>query len=109
MLSVNIYNNVLYAGGPCLHLGGETTRSLGAFPLSLVGSPAITANSMRYAGGGVQFELKALGVPQATVLVSSNLNNWTLLQTVPLVGGIGLFTDPSVLSFRSRFYRVSVP
>jgi len=104
-----IFDNVLYAAGLFLHAGG-VNRSLAAFPLSLVGRPSIVSNSMQRLGNGdIQFRITASGVSQATILVSTNLNTWQSLQTVPLTGSYGVFTDANALNYPRRFYRLSVP
>jgi hypothetical protein len=90
-------------------LGNETTAGIAAFPLALVGPPGIVPNSVQRYGNGIQFQLNAVGVPQATVLASTNLVNWQTAQTVPLVAGSGLFTDSGAGSVPKRFYRLSVP
>jgi hypothetical protein len=108
--AIKIFDNVLYPAGSFLHAGGETTRSIAAYPLSLIGLPTIVSNSMqRLPNGNAQFRLAALGVPQATVNVSTNLNDWQPLQTVPLTAGNGVFVDSNTANYPRRFYRVSVP
>jgi hypothetical protein len=103
-------DGTLYVCGQFFHAGGETMRGIAAFPLGLVGTPAIVSNSTRQLGdGSLQFRLNALGVPQATVLASSNLTGWTPLQIVPLVDGNGIFADSSATNYPRRFYRLSVP
>ncbi len=108
--AVQIFDNVLYTGGNFFTAGNTPTRSMAAYPLSLVGRPAIVSDSVRrLANGAVQFRLTALGVPQATIQFSTNLNNWQPLQTVSLVAGNGVFGDPAAPNYPGRFYRVSVP
>ncbi|PWU19207.1 MAG: hypothetical protein C5B50_07090 [Verrucomicrobia bacterium] len=108
--SLRVQGNTLYSGGWFLHAGGETTISLAAFPLGLMGNPYIVTNSMqRPVSSAPQFRLVALGIPQASVLGSTNLNNWQLLQSVPLVDGNGQFVDTDSTTRPKRFYRISVP
>ncbi len=108
--AVAIFDNVLYTAGLFLHSGGATARSLAAYPLSLVGRPSIVSNSVRrQANGSLQFQLVATSAPQATILVSTNLSTWQTLQTLPLTGGYGVFTDSDAPNYAKRFYRVSVP
>ncbi len=109
-LGLNVWDGVLYANGSFFRLSGETTTCIGAFPLSLVGLPAIVNNStQRVPNGGLQFRVNALGVPQATVQFSSDLSNWQPLQIVPLFAGYGVFTDSQTPGHPSGFYRLSVP
>jgi hypothetical protein len=75
----------------------------------LVGLPAIVPNTWRYTGGTMQFQLQALGLSQATVLVSSNLSTWQTLQSVPLVAGYGICQDSNPSHYPVRFFRVRVP
>ena len=107
---MDIFDNTLYVAGAFGHLAGTSTRSLGAYPLSLAGPPEIVQNSVRRSlNGDFQFRLTALNTPQATVQVSSDLVNWQPLQSVPLVDGYGVFTDTSIPGAPQRFYRLSVP
>jgi len=57
--------------------------------------------------GNVEFRFTAVGTPQATIQISTNLLNWQSHQTVPLVAGHGLFTESA--NAPARFYRLSVP
>ena len=107
--TLQIFENVLYIGGVFLHLGGESTRSMAAYPLSLAGAPQIISSTMKYAAGTASFMLKAPGVPQATVLASSDLLSWSPLQTVPLSVGYGQCLDADAANHPVRFYRLSVP
>jgi hypothetical protein len=110
VIDMNIYDGVLYASGGFFRAGGETTVGLAAFPLSLVGAPTIVSNSVLHlSGGALQFRVRALGVPQATVQSCTNLANWQPLQIIPLVAGNGIFTDPDAPNYPRRFYRLSVP
>jgi hypothetical protein len=107
---MDIFDNSLYVAGAFGHLAGASTRSIGAYPLSLTGAPGIVPNSVqRSPNGNFQFRLTAGGVPQATVQVSSDLVTWQPLQSVPLIGGYGVFTDTNIPNAPQRFYRISVP
>jgi len=106
--SVQVFDNVLYPMGVFLRVGGQTSRSVAAYPLSLVGTPTVVSNSMRRTvTGNVEFRFTAVGMPQATIQISTNLLNWQSHQTVPLVAGHGLFTESA--NAPARFYRLSVP
>lgn len=107
--TLQVFEDVLYVGGVFLHLGGESTRSVAAYPLTLVSAPQILAETMNYSAGTASFMLKATGVPQATVLASSDLQNWSPVQTVPLAIGYGQCRDADAVNHPVRFYRVSVP
>jgi hypothetical protein len=59
--------------------------------------------------GSVQFALSIPGALEATVLGSTNLLDWEVLQMVPLTNGSAVFTDNTATNFPSRFYRLRVP
>jgi hypothetical protein len=106
---LDIIDNTLYVEGSFVHLGATTTRSIGAYPLSFTGTPAIVSNSVqRLPNGNLQFRLFAPSVPQATIKVSTDLISWQPLQTVQIFGGYGAFTDTNS-TLAKQFYRVSVP
>ncbi len=108
--SAGIWDGVLYVGGIFLRLGGSTSRSIGAFNLSLTGQPAIVTNSLkRLPNGSMQLQLLAPGAAQATVQGSTNLTTWQPVQSVPLVGGMATYTDNTATNYGRRFYRLSVP
>jgi hypothetical protein len=78
--------------------------------LSLLGNPDIVPGSGRRLGdGSFQFRLKAVGVSQASIDVSTSLAGWQYLQTVGLVGGYGSVTDPAAAGHPRGVYRVSIP
>ena len=107
---LRVIDNTFYVCGQFFHVAGETTRGLAAFPLGLIGKPAILPNSTHLLGNGsLQFRLNVLGLPQATVQTSSNLIDWLPLQTVSLVDGNGIFADTSATNYSRRFYRLSTP
>jgi hypothetical protein len=64
---------------------------------------------VRLPDGSVQFDLTAPGAATATVLGSTNLTVWQVLQTVPVTGGTAVFTDNNATNYPARFYRILVP
>jgi hypothetical protein len=77
---------------------------------SIVDPPAINAGSVTLLPDGrAQFALTAPGAATATVLGSTNLTNWSVLQTVPVTGGSAVFTDDTATNHPSRFYRLQLP
>jgi hypothetical protein len=87
--------------------GGESEWSTGSFSTI---SPAITPGTVvRLADGRVQFQITAPGATQASVLVSTNLATWQLLQTLPITGGNAVFTDNDAPNRDQTFYRLRVP
>jgi hypothetical protein len=59
--------------------------------------------------GRFQFGFSIPGALDATVLDSTNLLDWEILQTVPLTNGSAVFTDDTATNFPCRFYRLRVP
>jgi Ser-Thr-rich glycosyl-phosphatidyl-inositol-anchored membrane family protein len=53
--------------------------------------------------GRVQFGFSIPGVLEATVLDSTNLQDWEVLQIVPLTNSSAVFTDETATNFPSRF------
>ncbi len=82
--------------------------SLGAF--AIIDAPAITpGTAIRLPDGGIQFDVRCPGAAQVSVLRSSDLSNWQWVQSVPLSGGTGVFTDSTAANQRELFYRLRVP
>ncbi|MCX6922948.1 MAG: carbohydrate binding domain-containing protein [Verrucomicrobia bacterium] len=74
-----------------------------------VGSVTIDPRSVtRLPDGSVQFEVTAPSAATVTVLGSTDLSTWELLQTVPVADGTAIFTDSAATNYPSRFYRVRV-
>jgi hypothetical protein len=59
--------------------------------------------------GSVQFGFSIPGALEATVMGSTNLLDWEVLQTVPLTNGSAVFMDGTATNFPCRFYRLCVP
>ncbi len=74
------------------------------------GSVAIDPRSVaRLSDGSVQFGVVAPGAATATVLGSTDLVAWQVLQTVPVTNGAAVFADSAAANFPQRFYRVRLP
>ncbi len=80
-------------------------------PFSIVDAPTINTGTVTVlANGNVQFGVIAPGAPTLTVLGSSDLASWQVLQTgVPVTSGAAVVTDTTVAGHSPRFYRVRVP
>ena len=79
-------------------------------PFSIVDPPSFNAGSITVLpGGGVQFGVTAPGAATTTVLVSTNLTSWQVLEQVPVTNGMTVVTDTATTNFTARFYRLSVP
>ncbi len=77
---------------------------------SIVDIPAIDSSSVILRpDGSVQFGLTAPGAATATVLCSTNLSAWNVLQTVPVTSGAAVFIDNTASNSPSRFYCIRVP
>ena len=59
--------------------------------------------------GALQFGFSIPGAMEATVLGSTDLTNWSLVQVVPLTNNAAVFTDPAATNYPTRFYRLRVP
>jgi hypothetical protein len=59
--------------------------------------------------GSVQFGFSLPGALEATVMGSTNLLDWEVMQMVPLTNGSAVFTDGAATNFPCRFYRLRVP
>jgi hypothetical protein len=71
--------------------------------------PYIDASSLAVRTGQFSFNLVAPGASQVSVLASTNLVNWQLVQTVPVTNSTASFTDSAASNGAMRFYRFSVP
>jgi hypothetical protein len=87
-----------------------TVFGASALPFSIVDAPNITARSVaRLPDGGVQFALTAPGAATASVLDSTNLSTWEVLQVLAITNGAAVFTDDSATNYPTRFYRLRLP
>jgi hypothetical protein len=59
--------------------------------------------------GSVQFGFSIPGALEATIMDSTNLLSWEVLQMVPLTNGSAVFRDDTATNFPQRFYRLRVP
>lgn len=77
---------------------------------SIVDAPTINPKTVTVlANGSAQFSLTAPGAATATVLGSTDLSTWQVLQVVPVTSGAAVFTDTNAPAYPTRFYRVRVP
>ena len=87
-----------------------TLSTLSAANFSIIDPPSIAAGSVsRLPNGHVQFTIHVPGATQASVLGSTNLTTWQVLQSLPLSGGTGVFDDSTAPSNPVLFYRLRVP
>jgi hypothetical protein len=109
--SIN-YSNVP-ASDYSIRISSATNSSvfgMSALPFSIVDTPAFNSNSIvALPNGTVQFGMTAPGAATATVLVSTNLITWQVLQSVTLTNGSVVVTDNSATNSTARFYRLSLP
>jgi hypothetical protein len=79
-------------------------------PFTIITNAAITPHSVtRLPDGTVQLGVTVSGATQATLLGSTNLVTWDVLQSLPLTNGAAVFTDTTATNFPARFYRLRVP
>jgi hypothetical protein len=83
---------------------------LSDLPFSIIDAPLLDPGTIAWLPEGqFQFGLTVPGAAQASVLGSTNLLDWQVLQTVPLTNGSATFTDPTATNSSRRFYRLRVP
>lgn len=95
-----------------LKIRSTTNPSLFDFsePFSIVEPPVINAASIsRLPDGRVQFGLTAPGAATVTVLSSTNLLDWQILQSLTPTNGSAVLIDDAAADFLNRFYRLRVP
>jgi len=81
-----------------------------AAPFSIIDPPVFSPGSVsRLPNGRIQIALSAPGAAQATLLCSTNLASWQVLQSVPLTNGNAVVTDNAATNLPVRYYRLSVP
>ena len=79
-------------------------------PFSIVDAPTITAGSVsQLPDGSVQFAYNAPGAGQMTVLGSTNLTSWQVIQTLPLTNDSGIVTNSTPAGILNQYYRLRVP
>ena len=87
-----------------------TLSAASATPFSIVDVPIIATSSVvRLADGRLQFAVSAPGLSQVSVLTSTKLASWQLLQVLPLSGGTAVFTGLAAPGSPARFYKLQVP
>ncbi|HSU54176.1 MAG TPA: aryl-sulfate sulfotransferase [Candidatus Dormibacteraeota bacterium] len=77
-------------------------------PFNLVDAPVIN-QVILLPNGRLQFSVTAPGATTASVLTSTNLSSWQVLQTLTITNDSALFTDSSPATLARRFYRLAVP
>ncbi len=79
-------------------------------PFSIIDAPSINSGSVsRFPDGSAQFSYTAPGAGLMTVLGSTNLTTWEVIQTLQLTSDAGVFTNPAAAGVPNRFYRLRVP
>jgi hypothetical protein len=61
--------------------------------------------ALGFAAGSFRFNLSGPSGLAVVIEASTNLINWVPIQTVPLIDGQALFSDPQAPFFAKRFYR----
>jgi hypothetical protein len=87
----------------------DTLAVSSAANFSIVDAPSIVAGSItQLVDAGIQFSITAPGAQQISVLGSSDLLTWQLLQSLPVVNGQAVFLDTTPAP-ANRFYKLRVP
>jgi hypothetical protein len=77
---------------------------------SIIDQPVLNPGAVTpLPNGTIQIGLNVPGAAQATLLGSTNLTDWQVLQTVPLINGNAVVTDNAATNLPARFYRLQVP
>jgi hypothetical protein len=77
---------------------------------SIIDAPTLNPGAVTpLPNGTIQIGLTVPGAAQATLLGSTNLTIWQVLQSVPLVNGSAVVTDDTATNIPARFYRLQVP
>jgi hypothetical protein len=95
-----------------IRIRSTTNPSLYDFsqPFTIINPPGLDASAVTLLPDGrVQIAISVPGALQASVIGSTNLVDWEVMQSVPLTNGSAVFTDDSAINFPSRFYRLRVP
>jgi hypothetical protein len=87
------------------NLAWQITYGATAVTLNVVRATTIT-DATRLANGHFQFSLSGPSATSALIQASTNLVNWTSLQTNTPFTGLLLFDDAQAVGYRVRFYRV---
>ena len=82
-------------------------------PLALQHTPPpspqfVTGSAIYTSGGGFSASLSGVSGTNYTILVSTNLSNWSTLKTVTMTNSVTVFTD-STTSLKRRYYRAEEP
>ena len=86
-------------------LAWQITYGATAVTLNVVRATVIT-DATRLANGHFQFSLSGPSATSALIQASTNLVNWTSLQTNTPFSGLLLFDDAQTVGYPVRFYRV---
>lgn len=96
-----------------IQVSSTTNAALSALsqaPFSIIDAPTVTPGSVTILPDGkVQFAIACPGATQVSVLSSTNLSDWQLLQILPLDSGGASFTDTTATNSPALFYRLRVP
>ena len=100
-------------GQYAIKISSTTNPALAAMSVAtfnIIDAPSITPGSVvRLADGSVQFSINAPGASQVSVLGSSDLIGWQLLQTIPYSGAGTVFIDDTAANAPGLFYQLRVP
>jgi hypothetical protein len=107
-MALAISGTSLYAGGAFLFAGNQVSAYVAEANLGQASTAPfiITTNSnFGFTNGQFGFDVSAAAGETLVILGSSNLMNWTPLQTNLLSSPLYYFIDPSPSSLTKRFYR----
>jgi hypothetical protein len=109
--ALTVLGSDLYVGGFFTTAGGKVSPSVARATLTAMSPPTIitTNGSLGFSNGLFGFNVS--GSPSQTLVVegSTNLVNWTPLQTNMLGETLWYFTDPQWTNYPARLYRLRSP
>jgi uncharacterized delta-60 repeat protein len=99
----------ILVGGSFSTLGGQPRNSLGLLNGNAPAGPRIIADSStQISTDGFKFNFSGMAGSSIVIESSTDLVQWTSIQTNVITGGVGSFTDPAAANSPGRYYRLRV-
>lgn len=99
----------ILVGGSFETLGGQPRNSLGLLKGDAPARPRIIADgSTQISTDGFKFNFSGIAGSSIVIESSTDLVQWTAIQTNVITGGVGSFTDPAAANSPGRYYRLRV-
>jgi uncharacterized delta-60 repeat protein len=99
----------ILVGGSFETLGGQPRNSLGLLSGNAPKRPHILSDgSTQVSTEGFKFSFSGIAGSSIVIESSTDLVQWTAIQTNVITGGVGSFTDPAAANSPGRYYRLRV-